>query len=84
MPRLKADPIREDRIHNEVIVGRLWAPGRPEMVVLGKAHLCQTASLLKQGETVEFRRMAPEDSGSNGMLVLVRWWGGIWRFPCLN
>jgi hypothetical protein len=78
------DPIREDRIHNEAIVD---AYGSEEKAMSwyyyleNKIHFpfsakCIVASLVspfKKGETVEVRRLAPEDACSRDMLVLIRW-----------
>jgi hypothetical protein len=92
MARFKADPIREDRIYNEVIVDAYG----PEEQATGWYYYLQTklrfpfqakcvfanlASPLKKGESVEVRRMAPEDSCSNGMLVLIRLQGRNMAVP---
>jgi len=80
------DPIREDRIHNEAIVE---AYGSEEQAMSWYYYLenkirfpfsakCIVANLvspLKKGETVEVRRLAPEDACSTDMLVLIRWQG---------
>jgi len=78
--------LREERIHNEIIVD---AHG-PEEQVLGWYYYLQSkiqfpfsarcmaanvVSPLRKGETVEVRRLAPEDSCAHDMLVLIRWHG---------
>ena len=84
MKKPKKDPVREDRIHNEAIAD---ANG-PEEQVMGwyyylddkiqfpfqaKCIAAKVVSPLRKGETVEVRRMAPEDDCSADMLVLIRW-----------
>jgi hypothetical protein len=84
MPKPKRDPLREDRIHNEAIVDAYG----PEEQAMGwyyylenklrfpfqaKCLVRKVVSPLKKGETVEVRRMAPEDACSSDMLVLIRW-----------
>jgi hypothetical protein len=86
MPKSKRDPIREDRIHNEAIVDAYG----PEEQALGwyyylenklrfpfqaKCIASKVVSPLRKGESVEVRRMAPEDACSSDMLVLIRWQG---------
>ena len=86
------DPIREDRIHNEAIVD---AYGSEEQAMSWYYYLenkirfpfsakCIVANLvspLKKGETVEVRRLAPEDACSTDMLVLIRWQGRNMAVP---
>lgn len=84
MKKTKRDPIREDRIQNEAIVDAYG----PEEQALGwyyylenkirfpfraRCTVTKAVSPLRKGETVEVRRLAPEDSCSSGMLVLIRW-----------
>jgi hypothetical protein len=78
------DKIREDRIHNEAIVD---AYGSEEKAMSWYYYLenkirfpfqakcidANLASPIKKGETVEVRRLAPEDACSTDMLVLIRW-----------
>jgi Calcium binding len=86
MKKTQRDPIREDRIQNEVIVDAYG----PEEQAMGwyyhlddkirfpfqaKCIVAKVVSPLRKGETVELRRLAPEDSGSADMLVLIRWRG---------
>jgi hypothetical protein len=80
----KKDPVREDRIYNEAIVD---ANG-PEEQAMGwyyylenklrfpfqaKCLASKVVSPLRKGETVEVRRMAPEEACAGDMLVLIRW-----------
>ena len=80
----KKDPIREDRIHSEVIVDAYG----PEECAMGwyyyldnqlqfpfpaRCIVANIVSPLSKGETVEVLRMAPEESCSTDMLVLIRW-----------
>jgi hypothetical protein len=86
MKKAKRDPIREDRIPNEAIVDAYG----PEEQALGwyyylenrihfpfqaRCTVTKALSPLRKGETVEVRRLAPEDSCCNDMLVLIRWKG---------
>ena len=83
MRRLKQDPVREDRIHNEAIVD-----ARPEEQAMSWYYYleskirfpfrakCVTAnaiSPLRKGETTEVLRMATEDACEHDMLVQIRW-----------
>jgi hypothetical protein len=84
MAKSKKDPIRENRISDEVIVDAYG----PEEQAMGwyyylenkihfpfraKCTAAKTTSPLRKGETVEVRRMASEDVCSSDMLVQVRW-----------
>jgi len=86
MAKPKQDPLREDRIHNEVIADTYG----PEEQALGwyyylenkmrfpfqaRCFLAKVVSPLRKGEAVEVRRLAPEDACSSDMLVLIRWQG---------
>lgn len=86
MKKRKKDPIREDRIDNEVIVDAYG----PEERAMGWYYYlenqlqfpfqatCIAANIvspLSKGETVEVLRMAPEQACSADMLVLIRWQG---------
>ncbi|MBZ5564534.1 MAG: calcium-binding protein [Acidobacteriia bacterium] len=88
----KKDPIREDRIQNEAIVDAYG----PEEQALGwyyylenkirfpfraRCTVTKAVSPLRKGETVEVRRLAPEDSCSSDMLVLIRWKGRNLAIP---
>ena len=84
MTKSKKDPIREERIHNEVVVDAYGA----EEQAMGwyyyledkirfpfqvKCVVAKVVSPLLKGETVEVQGMAPEDVCSADMLVLIRW-----------
>jgi Calcium binding len=92
MAKLKRDPIREDRIHDEVIVDAYG----PEEQAMGwyyylenklrfpfqaKCIAPKVVSPLRKEETVEVRRMAPEEACSSDMLVLIRWQGRNMAVP---
>ncbi len=92
MKKLKKDPIREDRIHNEVIVDAYG----PEERAMGwyyylenqlrfpfeaRCIVARVVSPLRKGETVHVLRMAPEDACSADMLVLIRWQGRTLAVP---
>ncbi len=84
MPTLKRDSVRENRIHDEIIVD---ANGPEEQAMSwyyyledkihfpfrAKCTASRVTSPLRKGESVEVRRMAPEDACSGEMLVLIRW-----------
>ncbi|MGC2635791.1 MAG: calcium-binding protein [Acidobacteriaceae bacterium] len=84
MPTLKRDSVRENRIHDEIIVD---ANGPEEQAMnwyyyledkihfpfRAKCTASRVTSPLRKGESVEVRRMAPEDACSGEMLVLIRW-----------
>ena len=81
MKKPAKDPVREDRIHNEAIAD---ANGPEEQIVGWHCYLddkirfpfqagCiarRIVSPLREGETVEVHRMAPEDACPTEMLVL--------------
>jgi hypothetical protein len=83
MVKSKKDPIRENRISDEVIVDAYG----PEEQAMGwyyylenkirfpfraKCTAAKATSPLRKGETVEIRRLASEDVCSTDMFVLVR------------
>jgi hypothetical protein len=84
MPKRKRDSVRENRIHDEIIVD---AYGPEEQAMSWYYYLddklqfpfharCVAsvpASPLRKGDTVEIRKMAPEDSCASDMLVMTRW-----------
>ena len=86
MKKPAKDPIREDRIHNEVIVDAYgpqeqamgwyyYLDGKMRFPFQARCAVTRTVSPLRKGETVEVRRMAPEEACSSDMLVLIRWQG---------
>ena len=94
MAKSRRDRIREDRIHDEAIVDAYG----PEEQAMGwyyylenKIHFpfqakcigVKPTSPLREGETVEVRRLASEDTCSSDMLVLIRWQGRNMAFSTL-
>jgi hypothetical protein len=86
------DPIREDRIHNEAIVDAYgpeekalswyyYLEDKIRFPFQARCIVAKLASPLKKGETVEVRRLAPEDACSADMLVLIRWQGRNMAVP---
>ena len=85
MKQRRKDPEREDRIHNEAIVDA-YGPEEQAMswyyYLENKIHFpfhakciaSKATSLLRKGEMVEVR-LAPEDTCTSDMLVLIRWQG---------
>ena len=86
VPKLRKNRIREERIHNEVIVDAYG----PEEQVLGwyyylenkiqfpfsaRCMAAKAVSPLRKGETADVRGLAPEDSCAHDMLVLIHWHG---------
>ena len=84
MAKPKRDPVREERIHEEIIVDAYG----PEEQAMGWYYYLEDklqfpyhaqcvasvpTSPLRKGETVEIRKMAPEDSCASEMLVMTRW-----------
>jgi Calcium binding len=86
MKKPKQDPIREARIHNDVIVDAYgpeeramgWYYYLEDQLQFPFQARCIAANIvspLSKGETVEVLRLAPEQSCSADMLVLIRWQG---------
>jgi hypothetical protein len=86
MKKCKKDPIREDRIHNEAIVDAYGAEERAiewyyylenqlRFPFEARCIVAKVFSPLSKGETVQVFRMAPEESCSADMLVVIRWQG---------
>jgi hypothetical protein len=86
MAKPKRDPVREERIHEEIIVDAYG----PEEQAMGwyyyledKMHFpfqakciaSKVTSPLRGGESVDVRGLASEDACSGDMLVLIRWQG---------
>jgi hypothetical protein len=86
MAKPKRDPVREERIHEEIIVDAYG----PEEQAMGwyyyledKMHFpfqakciaSKVTSPLRRGESVDVRGLASEDACSGDMLVLIRWQG---------
>jgi hypothetical protein len=92
MAKPRRDPRREDRIHNEVIVDAYnaeeqvmgwyyYLEGKLRFPFRAKCVASKMVSPLRKGETIEVRRMAPEDACSRDMLVLIRWQGRNMAVP---
>jgi hypothetical protein len=92
MAKSKRDPVREERIRNEAVVDAYG----PEEQALGwyyylenrirfpfqaRCTATNAVSPLRKGETVEVRRLAPEDVCSADMLVQIRWQGRTMAVP---
>lgn len=92
MAKPKRDPVREDRIQNEVIVDAYG----PEEQAMGwyyyledkirfpfraKCIVAKAVSPLLKGETAEVQGMAPEEACSSDMLVLIKWQGRTMAVP---
>jgi hypothetical protein len=86
MAKPKRYPVREERIHEEIIVDAYG----PEEQAMGwyyyledKIHFpfqakciaSRATSPLRKGESVEVRALAPEDICSGDMLVQIQWQG---------
>jgi hypothetical protein len=92
MLKPKRNPSRENRIHDEIIVD---ANGPEEQAMSWYYYLeaklrfpfratCTTSratSPLRKNESVEVRRLAPEDTCSQDMLVMIRWQGRNFAIP---
>jgi hypothetical protein len=92
MAKPKRDPVREERIHEEIIVDAYG----PEEQAMGwyyyledKIHFpfqakciaSKVTSPLQKGESVEVSALAPEDTCSSDMLVQIRWQGRTMAVP---
>jgi len=86
MAKPKRDPVREARIHEEIIVDAYG----PEEQAMGwyyyledkirfpfqaKCIASKVTSPLQRGESVDVRGLASENTCSGDMLVLIRWQG---------
>ena len=84
MAKPRKNSTREQRIEDEIVVDAYG----PEERAMGwyyyledklrfpfraKCTVSQVVSPLKQGETVEVLRLAPEEACTGDMLVLIRW-----------
>jgi hypothetical protein len=92
MAKPKRDSVREERIHEEIIVDAYG----PEEQAMGwyyyledKIHFpfqakciaSKVTSPLQKGESVEVSALAPEDTRSSDMLVQIRWQGRTMAVP---
>src|SRR6202521_847120 len=92
MKKPAKDPIWEDRIRHEVIVDAYgpqeqamgwyyYLDGKMLFPFQARCTVTRTVSPLRKGETVEVRRMAPEEACSSDMLALIRWQGRSLAVP---
>ena len=92
MTKSKKDPIREERIHNQVVVDAYGAEEQAmgwyyyledkiRFPFQAKCVVAKVVSPLLKGETVQVQGMAPEDACSADMLVLIRWQGRSMAVP---
>jgi len=92
MAKPKRDPVREERIHNEIVVDAYG----PEEQAMGWYYYLEdkirfpfqatciaakAVSPLLKGETVEVQGMAPEEACASDMLVLIKWQGRTMAVP---
>jgi hypothetical protein len=86
VPKVRKNRIREERIHNEVIVDAYgpeeqalgWYYSLENKIQFPFSAWCMAAKVvspLRKGETADVRGLAPEDSCAHDMLVLIRWHG---------
>lgn len=86
VPRPRKNRIREERIHNDVIVDAYgpeeqalgwyyYLENQMRFPFSGRCIASTVVSPLRKGETVEVRGLAPEHSCAHDMLVLIRWHG---------
>jgi hypothetical protein len=86
MPKSRKDPVRENRISDEVIVDAYgseeqamgwfyYLDNRIHFPFRAKCTAAKTASPLRKGEVIQVRRMASEELCATDMLVMVRWDG---------
>ena len=92
MTKPKRDPIRENRIHEEIIVDAYG----PEEQAMGWYYYLEdkiqfpfqaqciasrSTSPLRKGESIAVQRLAPENTCSSDMLVRIRWQGRNMAIP---
>jgi hypothetical protein len=92
MAKRKKDPVREERIQNEVVVDA-YGPQEQAMgwyyyledkirfPFQAKCIVAKAVSPLLKGEIVEVQGMAPEEACSSEMLVLMKWQGRTMAVP---
>ena len=84
MAKRKKHVLREDRIKKEAIVDAYgteeqalgwyyYLENKIRFPFLATCIVAKVVSPLRKGETVEVRRLAPEDACSRDMLVLITW-----------
>lgn len=92
MKKSPKDPIREERIHQEAIVDAYgpeekamswyyYLEGKLTFPFKARCLGSKATSPLRKGETVEVRRLAPEDACESDMLVQIKWQGRKMAVP---
>src|SRR5664280_282316 len=92
MAKPKRDHVREERIHEEVIVdaygpeeqamgGYYYLEDKIRFPFKAKCVISKVISPLRRGESVDVLGLAPEDTCSSDMLVLIRWQGRNMAVP---
>lgn len=92
MAKPKRDPVREERIHNEVVVDAYgpeeqamgwyyYLEGKIRFPLQAKRVVAKAVTPLLKGEIVEVQGMAPEEACSSDMLVLIKWQGQTMAVP---
>jgi hypothetical protein len=95
VPKLRKNRIREERIHNEVIVDAYgtgeqalgwyyYLENKIKFPFSARCISSKVVSPLRKEETVDVRSLAPEDSCVHDMLVLIRWHGRIVAVPLVQ
>ena len=93
MSKPRKDRIREERIRNEAVVDAYgpeeqamgwyyYLENKMRFLFQAKCIASMVVPPLRKGETVELRRMAPEEANAGDMLTAGR--AAIWQLPCLN
>jgi hypothetical protein len=86
VPKPRRNRIREERIHNEIIVDAYgpeeqalgwyyYLENKVQFPFTARCIVSKAVSPLRKGETVEVRSLAPEDSCAYDMLVFIPWHG---------
>jgi hypothetical protein len=92
MAKRKEDPVREERIQNEVVVDAYgpeeqamgwyyYLEGKLRFPFQAKCIVAKAVSPLLKGEIIEVQGMAPEGACSSEMLVLMKWQGRTMAVP---
>ena len=92
MEKPKRDPVRENRIQNEIVVDAYgpeeqamgwyyYLEDRVQFPFRAKCIASAVTLPLHKGESVEVQRLAPEGACSHDMLVLIRWQGRNMAIP---
>ena len=92
MTKPKRDPIRENRIHEEIIVDAYgpeeqsmgwyyYLADKIQFPFQAQCIASRSTSPLRKGESIAVQRLAPENTCSSDMLVLIRWQGRNMAIP---